>query len=346
MKKKLIIFGCFAILLAMGIQQHLQHRAFMKPVEIENIPVTFQPIETRHFYNALTDSERRIYYAAVGMLEQYASGEIVLYYPITARSYYRIETALRYDSERHWHLALLWPFDNNFELVSPPSEQRNPEAIIYRLLLIVDTEVFRREVSVAPEPLPEDWEESLEELYRDVLADMVHFSEITDISFYDVINEQLENIIEKIINNMPEDLNQEEAILYFMQWMVDNMVYDSVMDRIFSSGGSFFDDINRHLDSSSILSLIEGEGVCAGFSTVLNTLARRVGIDTYMVIGTVPGGRHTWNVVKIGDGIFYIEPTSDIQRQRVRPLMTREQFYVIHSTHRPFSDLFEYLWVR
>jgi len=105
-------------------------------------------------------------------------------------------------------------------------------------------------------------------------------------------------------------------------------------------------DMIRQLDAGSIVGILNGEAVCVGFSTIFNTLASRVGIDSYLVIGMVHYRRHTWNVVILNDTLFYFDLTYDIDHGYLRPLMTRGQFYTVFNNHRPFDDLFEYLWVR
>jgi transglutaminase/protease-like cytokinesis protein 3 len=130
--------------------------------------------------------------------------------------------------------------------------------------------------------------------------------------------------------------------------MVDNMAYDPAMIKFLQTGDFAHFDIRRFLSSGNITSIVDGNGVCAGFDIILTTLCNRVGINAFVIEGVVGGSwhRHTWSAIGVGEEMYYKDSTYEIVMQKVRPLLTREQFYAIHGSYIPLSDVFKYLWVR
>lgn len=56
--------------------------------------------------------------------------------------------------------------------------------------------------------------------------------------------------------------------------------------------------------------LLDGIGVCDSFSKALQLLYDRVGIDSIIVLGTLDGSPHAWNLVKIYNEWYHVDLTS------------------------------------
>ena len=61
---------------------------------------------------------------------------------------------------------------------------------------------------------------------------------------------------------------------------------------------------------------------------ILSELCRRVGIESYVCIGTVSHGgmpyNHAWVAIVIGDTTYYKDPTLEVGLKKLVPLKTRE----------------------
>lgn len=61
--------------------------------------------------------------------------------------------------------------------------------------------------------------------------------------------------------------------------------------------------------------LINGQGVCQGYSEAMHLLCHQAGIDSLLVTGqAIIGGQwqnHTWNMVKVGDAYYHLDTTWD-----------------------------------
>lgn len=59
--------------------------------------------------------------------------------------------------------------------------------------------------------------------------------------------------------------------------------------------------------------LVKGSAVCQGYSAAFNLICKKLGIETYSVTGTAPGGTgsHMWNIVRVDGLQYFIDVTSD-----------------------------------
>lgn len=322
--------------------QGQKYRVAIKPVDIADIPVTYQPLETQFYYKQLTEEEKKIYREIKKLLDQHKGGEIVLEQPINAKSYFHIESTLRYDGINYWYLAYLIPFSSDNTQVIPANEQHSEEKKINKMLLIIDSDKFQKEIPAVSKEDITNSKKASTEIYQNI-KDAIDYLVDDRYSYYDQVNKEIKSNLQQIIDSMPQGLNQEEAVQYFSQWLVDHMAYDPIIAKFITTGDLVGYDLKKQISAGSITSINDRIGVCTGFSLILTTLCNWVGIESYIVLGDTPGGRHGWVAVKIGDETYYKDPTSEIENQKVMPLQTEVQFYqYFHKIYKPFTDLFLY----
>ena len=350
LRKKLIISTCIILILVVAVAGWWQDHAYrmaIKPVEIADIPVSYQLLDTQFYYNQLTAEEKKIYEEIKKILEQYKSGVILLEQPISAKSYFQIESPLRYDYNNYWYLAYLIPFSKENKRIVPALEQHSEETMIDKLILIIDSKQFQErtyplseeDIITNEEIANKGYDLGFHQTYNDFKECFVDGNP----AYYDDVTMQIESSLQQIIADMPEGLNQEKAVQYFSQWLVDHMEYDPIIANRIITGSLVGYDFRREISAGSISSIIDKNGTCTGFSLILTTLCNRIGIDAYIILGEVPNARHGWVAIKIGDDTYYKDPTSEIANKKVQPLTTDVQFYqYFHREFKPFSDLFEY----
>lgn len=345
MKKKLAI-SIFAIIFLISVVTYVlqgqKYSAAIKPVKIADIPVSGQLLETQFYYQQLTEEEKKIYEEIKERLNQHKGGEILLEEPINAKSYFHIESSLRYDSISYWYLAYLFPFSSDNTRVIPANEQASEEKNIDKMLLMIDSDKFQKEMSTVSEEDVANSKKESTDTYQN-MKDAIDYLTDNQDSYYDGIDEKIKKNLQQIIDNMPTGLNQEEAVQYFSQWLVDHMVYDPTIAKYIMTGDLVGYDFRKQISAGSITCINDRVGTCTGFSLILTALCNQVGIESYVVLGDTPGGRHGWAAIKIGDETYYKDPTSEIENHKVMPLQTNVQFYqYFHKTYKPFSDLFQY----
>lgn len=76
------------------------------------------------------------------------------------------------------------------------------------------------------------------------------------------------------------------------RWICDNMEYDDTLSR-----GSAYD------------ALILGDTVCTGYASAFQLIMEQMGIESYLVQGSVDGEGHEWNAVKLDDKYYFVDAT-------------------------------------
>ncbi len=64
--------------------------------------------------------------------------------------------------------------------------------------------------------------------------------------------------------------------------------------------------LNSH---DSYGALVNGQAVCEGYAEAFQYLLHRVGIQSFLVLGTGNGGGHEWNAVRIDGKYYHVDPT-------------------------------------
>ena len=159
---------------------------------------------------------------------------------------------------------------------------------------------------------------------------------------YESIQKEANEILDDVISKMPKNLTQEEAVEYFSNWIIENMDYTENYTPNIGYGEAKDEELQFSVYISSVTNK---SAVCAGLSMILSELCRKVGIESYVCLGTVSNGgsplNHAWTAIKIGDTTYYKDPTKEVGASKIFPLKTREQLtsgnYILR-----FSSHFKY----
>lgn len=131
---------------------------------------------------------------------------------------------------------------------------------------------------------------------------------------YQKRKEKVNNKIEEIVFNMPQNLSEWEKELYIHDYIINNCVYK--LDDIKSRGTAYG-------------ALIKGEAVCEGYAEAAKLLMSRVGIECITVTGIAcdKHGKenHMWNEVKLPDGWYFLDLTWDDPQGKIQ-ILTRKYF--------------------
>lgn len=100
--------------------------------------------------------------------------------------------------------------------------------------------------------------------------------------------------VETIIGEMPSDLTDYEKIKYVNDYIVDNTVYELESEESPYTAYSI---------------LMNGEGVCNGYTLATWLLLYALQIENLYVTGEADGGLHAWNLVKLEDKWYHLDTT-------------------------------------
>lgn len=119
----------------------------------------------------------------------------------------------------------------------------------------------------------------------------------------------LKEIIEKLTQDIPEELPELEKFMIIYRRLGASISYDYGIigkQRYSEYAKKNIDDCRNCVNG-----LLKHTCVCAGFADILYNCLREVGIETYKITG-VAGGYHQWNKVKIDDKFYNVDLTWDI----------------------------------
>lgn len=117
-----------------------------------------------------------------------------------------------------------------------------------------------------------------------------------------VLKIKISQIVSKRINSTMSDYEKE---LKLHDYIVNNTVYD------------YKNVLNSTIPNISYTAygvLVNGIGVCEGYSYAIKRLLHAVGITSEVVVGDVYGdssGPHAWNIVKLGKSYYQLDATFD-----------------------------------
>ncbi len=124
--------------------------------------------------------------------------------------------------------------------------------------------------------------------------------------------ERLKTISQKLINTLrltsdPEDGQVAADSLYALcGWLGENVVYDYD-----SEDNAFFDE--SYVKGSPFTAygaLHDGKAASEGYSLAVKLICDMLDIDCRVVQGRRGGFFHCWNIVRIGDGYYHLDPST------------------------------------
>lgn len=334
---------CFLVCVFISVNQIKQTKESLKPIPVQNVLLSYHNIgKSNFYYDQLTAEEKIVFHQIEEKLDHYDGGEFVLQDMISINNLSRICDAIRYSGDKdyaHWVFTFPFSEDNRYlDCSIDQEEELFHKKQVYKLVILLNT---NQRLAELEEMLPNKANGYMERYDEfQTIADDVPSDYVAG---FKEIENKTEIELEKIIEEMPKNLNQEEVIQYFRQWIVDNMEYDYGQGENVASNNQIVRYASAIISNKNA-SIINKAGICGGFSKILVDLCRRVGIDAYVAIGSVSDrygrGMHAWVGVRIGEQVFYADPTKDVGVGEIDHLKSWEQ---LQSQYRKylFIDHFE-----
>lgn len=318
MKNKKVIWGILFIILVIGmiigIKYSSENSSKMEETKVKEVAVNFEPITSHYLYNQLSKKEKNVYAQIVEKLDNYQGGEILLEEPLSPISIGRVADTIRYDGDRrYWYFAMLYCFNEENMSILPGLDQSDEllnEKNISKLLVQIDLGENQKKLK----------DFRLE--YNDKnIAKLNNYEELRTIleetkpeeGYYEKINQEVEALEQQVIEGMPKQITQEQAVQYMSDWMLENMDYDyEMLELSYSMVGTFqeFADVRK---STSKACAVKRKGICSGLAAFMADIYNKIGIDANVVLGMAgfneQKGAHAWVQVHIGEDTFYKDPT-------------------------------------
>lgn len=118
---------------------------------------------------------------------------------------------------------------------------------------------------------------------------------LENINLLKTYNKQLDyKVIELIKDLISPDMKDYEREWAIAKYLIDHLMY-AMRDT----------DLSHTMQGA----LMEGMGVCDGYTKSMMYLLNSIGVPTRFVTGTANGGPHAWNLVKLGEGYYHVDLT-------------------------------------
>ena len=121
--------------------------------------------------------------------------------------------------------------------------------------------------------------------------DVVDITYITTKEQEDYVNSQLKNILENII---APNMNESDIVKAINDYIVKRYTYDRSIK-----------------EDNAYYSLITGSAMCQGYSMTAYKMFEMAGLECRIVIGTLNGEGHAWNLVKVDGNWYHIDITNN-----------------------------------
>lgn len=113
------------------------------------------------------------------------------------------------------------------------------------------------------------------------------------------IKNELDSKIDEIIkNNITDNMQDEDKIKVIHDYIIEHSKYDTLRSD---------EEIPTYSSNTAYGPLIEGYGVCSGYTDAFKLFMDKLGIENIKIATT----DHVWNLIKINDEWKHIDLTSD-----------------------------------
>ncbi|MCL2019794.1 MAG: dockerin type I domain-containing protein [Oscillospiraceae bacterium] len=124
---------------------------------------------------------------------------------------------------------------------------------------------------------------------------------------YNAAKGRMETAINEALNYAKSAENDFEKALFLHDYIVLNTIYDS--ENLAYLEKNNYSTPLRENSHTAYGVLVDGLAVCDGYARAYLYLLRRAGVESRVITGTMKGGPHIWNLVKI-DGYWYHADTT------------------------------------
>ncbi len=117
---------------------------------------------------------------------------------------------------------------------------------------------------------------------------------------------ELNRRVSEVLKSIPADADplQKEKLAH--DYVVSATRYDHDAAGAFTAGEQIAEDSHAF---SCYGVFLEGVAVCEGYSEALQYLLTQMGIECLLVLGESENQPHQWNLVKIGEHYYHVDPT-------------------------------------
>lgn len=113
----------------------------------------------------------------------------------------------------------------------------------------------------------------------------------------------VDNRVDEILSEITDcTMSNYEKVRAIHEYLIKNFYYES---SFINASASYRSSYDAKMVGRAKGMLKTGHGTCTEYSALFMVMTRRIGLPVYCIQGTLSGGPHTWNVLRV-DGQDYI----------------------------------------
>lgn len=225
LKGKYIVFIITFVLTVIGVYNYFSQPE-QKREEVPNVAVNYKSVSNRFYYNSLDGNEKEAYEKIMQVLSTCKGGKIELEKPISHFNYSRVVQTIMYDGEgKYWPYVFGFPISADGKVMSTEVvdfDEEMHEKNITQIYVQLQEKTPREELKKFQVEFSKEGKLLNGEAFEKLLGNSDF-----DVAYYERITKEIDKIETEIINKMPRNISQEEAIQYFTEWIMKNMQYAS-----------------------------------------------------------------------------------------------------------------------
>ncbi|MDE7321154.1 MAG: hypothetical protein K2N73_00225 [Lachnospiraceae bacterium] len=103
----------------------------------------------------------------------------------------------------------------------------------------------------------------------------------------------IEQKLVECFQQVPMNEDEYSTVKFLYEWLINNTEYDKTVEN------------NQNICSV----FLQGRSVCQGYAKAMQYMLQKADIQCLLVTGFTNGERHGWNLVRVNDNYYYLDPT-------------------------------------
>lgn len=232
------------------------------------------------YYEKLTDNEKKAYEKIKDAIVNFKGGELTFDSPLNGKEYSRVTQALYCGEDDLFYAIVNVPMTENNQSVSSVTKNITDikeQTIVKCIILLYPAEGINEQGDIDDQ----GYVKNLEDL-KNPLATMNEDKKSTVLK----MQQASEEILNKVVSDMPKEYGKKQAIDYFLDWMDKNLILDSDTMENTDKLSNMTEVFEKNYFEGCTSCVVEGKAVATGYSKVLTRLCNKAGISAHMTIGS------------------------------------------------------------
>lgn len=264
----------------LSVYEKQKYKANPYEKQIGNPPRENKVFDDNFYYEKLTDNEKKAYEKIKDAIVNFKGGELTFDSPLNGKEYSRVTQALYCGEDDLFYAIVNVPMTENNQSVSSVTKNITDikeQTIVKCIILLYPAEGINEQGDIDDQ----GYVKNLEDL-KNPLATMNEDKK----SMFLEMQQASEEILNKVVSDMPKEYGKKQAIDYFLDWMDKNLILDSDTMENTDKLSNMTEVFEKNYFEGCTSCVVEGKAVATGYSKVLTRLCNKAGISAHMTIGS------------------------------------------------------------